>query len=65
MASKKVFIDSAWENNTAYPTKRGKCEFCGQKDDLKQAFDRQRYICINDHSCMLRWIKLKQKTVIL
>ena len=49
---------TAWEENDEdYPTKRGVCDVCGQRDDLKLAFDRMRYICINDHACLLRWGK--------
>lgn len=59
MAAKKkaAYVDSAWENNPAYPEKKGICDFCGQKDDLKLSFDQCRFICINDHACVLRWIK--------
>lgn len=48
---------SYWEKNKEYPTKRGVCEFCGQRDDLKLSFDRIRYICLNAHTCVLRWKK--------
>lgn len=54
---KKAYVDSAWENNTTYPEKRGVCEFCDQKDDLKLSFDQVRFICINAHACYLRWTK--------
>lgn len=53
----KKYVDSAWENNSSYPEKRGICEFCGHRDDLKESFDRVRYICKNDHACYLRWVK--------
>lgn len=58
-AKKKVYVDSAWENNDSYPTKRGICEFCGQRDDLKLSFDCVRFICINDSACVLRWRKTR------
>lgn len=46
-----------WEHDSSYPEERGVCEFCGQRDDLKLSFDRIRYICKNDHACVLRWRK--------
>ena len=46
-----------WEKNPDYPEKRGICDFCGQRDDLKLSFDRIMYICINAHACILRWSK--------
>jgi len=62
MATKKVATKlsapRAWEDNDElYPRKRGVCEFCGQRDDLKLAFDQLRYICLNAHACLLRWQK--------
>lgn len=56
---KKAYVDSAWENNKAYPEKRDVCDFCLQKDDLKLSFDRCRFICINAHACYLRWTKTR------
>ncbi len=57
-AKKSVYVESAWEfNSKKYPEKRGVCEFCGQRDDLKLSFDRIRYICLNAHACILRWSK--------
>ena len=62
MAKKKTaYVDTAWENNhEKYPLKRGVCEFCGQRDDLKLSFDNVRYICVNDHACFLRWKKNRE-----
>lgn len=62
MAAKKTpYVDSAWENNPMYPEKRGICEVCKQKDDVKLAFDHVRYICINASACLLRWRKSREK----
>ena len=49
------------EDDITYPLKRGVCEFCHQKDDLKLSYDMHRYICANAHACMLRWIKSREK----
>lgn len=46
-----------WEKNPSYPTQRGQCAYCHQRDDLKLSFDRIRYICLNAHACVLRWRK--------
>lgn len=47
-----------WEHDDVkYPTKRGNCDFCGNRDDLKLSFDRIRLICVNASSCVLRWRK--------
>lgn len=51
------------EDDEKYPRKRDICSFCGQRDDLKMAFDTLRYICINDHACMLRWHKSRLEQV--
>lgn len=49
-----------WENDDElYPRKRGICEFCGHKDDLKLSFDQIRYICLNPHACFLRWTRAR------
>lgn len=48
---------SYWEKNKTYPLRRGVCEFCHHRDDLKLSFDRIRYICLNAHACFLRWKK--------
>lgn len=56
MAVKKIAAPKGWEeDDETYPRKRDVCDSCGQKDDLKLAFDRQRFICINAHACLLRW----------
>ena len=49
-----------WENNSDYPEKRGVCDFCGQRDDLKLAFDRIMWICKNASPCVLRWRKSRE-----
>lgn len=49
-----------WENNDDYPEKRGVCEHCNHRDDLKLSFDRIRFICKNAHACVLRWSKARQ-----
>lgn len=46
-----------WETDPEYREKRGVCEFCGKRDDLKESFDRVRYICKNASACVLRWKK--------
>lgn len=49
---------TCWEeDHEKYPLKRGVCEFCGTRDDLKLSFDMIRWICLNDHACVLRWKK--------
>lgn len=50
-----------WAKNPEYDEKRGTCEFCGSRDDLKLSFDRIRYICKNDHACVLRWKKERSR----
>lgn len=63
MTKKNKYVESAWEfNDQKYPTKRGICDFCSQRDDLKLSFDMIRYICSNDHACMLRWHKQRQES---
>lgn len=48
----------SWEeNHEEYPQKRGICEFCHQRDDLKLSYDKFRYICVNASACFLRWKK--------
>lgn len=49
-----------WENNDSYPEKRGVCDFCGTRDDLKLSFDRIMYICKNASACVLRWKKSRE-----
>lgn len=49
------------EDNSEYPVKRGICEFCGTKDDLKLSYDKIRYICQNASACVLRWKKTREK----
>jgi hypothetical protein len=59
--AKSSNADDKWvENDTIYPRKRGICDTCGQRDDLKLAFDQVHYICINGHACILRWTKQVQ-----
>ena len=54
----------SWEeNHDEYPVKRGVCEFCHQRDELKLSYDKHRYICINSHACQLRWIKGRMEKV--
>jgi len=57
----KKYVESAWDNNSTYPERRGVCEFCNQRDNLKLSFDRIRYICKNEHACLLRWIKSREE----
>lgn len=64
MAAKKTMKISkpsgpkSWEENVEeYPVRRGVCDHCNQLDDLKLSYDKIRYICLNPHSCQLRWIK--------
>lgn len=53
--------DEKWVKNPEYPEKRGICEVCKQRDDLKLSFDQVRYICKNSHACMLRFSKMHSK----
>lgn len=60
---KKVYVDSAWENNPNYFEKKGVCDFCNQRDLLKLSFDQIRYICTNASACVLRWRKSRLEKV--
>lgn len=54
--------DEKWAKNPEYPEKRGVCECCHQRDDLKLAFDQIRYICKNASACLLRMRKMHGKS---
>lgn len=48
------------EDHDEYPLKKGVCEFCHQKDELKLSYDKFRYICLNASACFLRWKKSRE-----
>lgn len=59
MANKTEFRE--WAKNPEYPTKRGVCDFCETKDELKLSFDQIHYICIDAKTCVNRWRRLHNK----
>lgn len=54
--------DEKWAKNPEYPEKRGICDVCKQRDNLKLSFDQIRYICINASACLLRFKKMYGKS---
>lgn len=46
-----------WTTDPRFPEKRGICDFCGLRDDLKLSYDLRMYICKNASACILRWRK--------
>lgn len=62
MKAKAKSHQDDWEHNEEkYPTRRGLCEFCGQKDDVKLSFDQIRFICVNAKVCFNRWIRNRHR----
>lgn len=59
--SKSSNADERWLSSPDYPEKRGICNVCKQKDDVKLAFDRVNFICKNSHACLLRFGKMYGK----
>lgn len=43
-----------WEKDKAYPMKTTDCSVCGITGLMKQAFDRQQWICISAGPCLKR-----------
>jgi hypothetical protein len=50
-----------WSRNPDYETRRGICDLCGQREELKLSFDRVRFICVNASVCLVRWKKINQR----
>jgi hypothetical protein len=43
-----------WEKNPDYPTKYGDCDDCKIQGIVKQAWDLNRYICLDAKACLER-----------